>query len=342
MKKSLFIVLSAILILLYGCGQSSEDNSQIVLTTGFEEGVLFYVEDNKCYIPEAKVYIRNLESGYASVYGDEILSHEVGGISVTDKLSSMSLSRLAEIKALGLLAAERNIQLSEKDIDKCSQAAGRYMEALSDADIKDMEVTPELLTTMYQDYALAYNVYNDITKDVNPEISDDEARIITIQRILLKNADEEDTLQTANIIYSKLSEGEGFDTLTDDYNEAEESVYSFGKDSDDFPQEFIDACFELSTDEVSAPIKTEEGISIVKCISSYDRERTDANKARMVEKRKQEAFDNVYSAFVKDLNTNFNKELWNEQHFPDRSPDADANFFDIYDEVFSSPGIPVH
>ncbi len=324
-------------ILLCACGSDPTDNSQIVLTTGFEEGELFYVGDNKCYVPEAKVYIRNLEDGYESVYGEDIMERSVGDTSVSDKLTSMALSRLAEVKALGILASDRDITLSERDIEKCGKAADRYMGSLSDADRKDLEITPELLLSMYEDYALAYNVYNDITKDVNPEISDDEARIITIQRILIPNGDEEQAAQTANIIYAKLSEGEGFDTLTDEYNGSGESKYSFGKDTDDFPPDFVNACFELSTDEVSSPIVTDEGISIVKCLSSYDRERTDANKIRLVNDRKSEAFDKVYSSFVKELQTNFNSELWNGQELSDRKLDSEENFFRIYDDVFGSP-----
>lgn len=272
MKARLTIFLLIVVFLFTGCGKSAENNNKIVLTTGFEEGVLFYIEDSKCYIPEAKVYILNLENGYESVYGNELMAREVGGISVSDKLSSISLSRLAEVKALGLLANERNVQLTEKETARCSQCAERYYDSLSGADIKDMEITPELLTSMYQDYALAYRVYDDITKDINPEISDDEARIITIQRILIKADTEDEAMQTANEIYSKLSEGTGFDTLTDEYDQGEQTTYSFGKDSDMFSRDFIDACFELSTDEISTPLVTEDGVSIVKCLSSYDRE----------------------------------------------------------------------
>ena len=93
-------------------------------------------------------------------------------------------------------------------------------------------------------------------------------------------------MATADSIYSKISEGAGFDSIADDYSDAESTKYSFDKYTDEFSKEFIDACFELSKEEVSAPIITDEGVSIVKCLSSYDRERTDANKARLVEKRR--------------------------------------------------------
>lgn len=339
--RVMITILLTACILLYGCGKDTTDSSQIVLTTGFEDGELFYVGESKCYVPEANVYIRSLQDGYDEIFGDGLMSRTVGGVSVEDKLNSMAFSRLAEVKALGLLARERDVKLTEQDNKKCSQATERYWESLSDADRKDLEITPELLLSMYEDYALACKVYDDITKDVNPEISDDEARIITIQRILLDNTDPDEAMKKADAVYSMISEGSSFDSLIGDYNEAEDSTYSFDKDTDEFSPEFVHACFDLSTGEISSPLITDEGLSIVKCISSYDMERTDANKARMVEKRKREAFDEVYSAFVKDLYTNFNTELWDSQKLSERTLDSSESFFDVYEDVFRGSGIPL-
>ena len=42
----------------------------------------------------------------------------------------------------------------------------------------------QLIESMYRDYALADKVYRQIISDINPEISDDEARTITVQHIL--------------------------------------------------------------------------------------------------------------------------------------------------------------
>ena len=188
---------------------------------------------------------------------------------------------------------------------------------------------------MYLDYALSNQVYEDITGDINPEISDDEARIITIKRILIKSTDQANAMQIADSLRSVAMEGSDFDTLVDEYNEGEESVYSFGKDTSLFPTEFVDACFALSTGDISGVIVTDEGCSVVKCLSSFDMEETDANKERIVKERKNKAFEDIYSAFVKDLITSFNQELWNVSQLNDNPLDSKDNFFLIYDDIFS-------
>ena len=342
MKAKILLILTLIIIsamALCGCGnKDKKDDKQIILTTGFEEGQLFFIGDSKCYVPEARLYIRNLATGYEKLYGNEIMELSIGNETVSDKLTSLALSRLAEVKAMGLLAAGRGIALNEREEDKCSQAADRYMQSLSEGDISDIGIDYDLLLSMYEDYALANKVYQSITGDINPEFSDDEARIITILRIFVKGANETESMQIANSIYAKLDQGVSFEALADDYNEAPQSKYSFDKDSDEFSPEFINACFALSTDEVSSPIVTNEGVSIVKCISSYDMEQTDINKARMVEKRKRDAFNEIYSDFVKDLYSDFNSRLWEEQMLTSRMLDTKENFFEVYDEIFNTPG----
>ena len=333
----LFIIVCALLF--SGCGNKDEkEDRKVIFTTGFEENELFFIEDSKCYLPEAKLYINNTAKGYESVYGDDFMDRSIGGTAVSDKLSSLALSRLAEVKAIGLLAAERGITLDSTETEKCAQAADRYMKSLTEKDVNELGITDDLLLKMYEDYALANKVYADITSGIDPEISDDEARIITIQRILIKNENESEAMQTANSIYAMISDGMSFDSLADDYNEDTQSKYSFGKDTDEFSSEFVNACFELSTDEISAPIVSKEGVSIVKCVSSYDMEQTDAHKVRMVERSRQEAFESVYSAFVKELYTGFNKELWDGQNMTSEELDSDANFFAVYDDVFITIG----
>ncbi|MBR1524603.1 MAG: peptidylprolyl isomerase [Lachnospiraceae bacterium] len=340
MKKGLILLLAVVFVAASaGCGSDSKkDDKHIILTTGFENDELFFIGDSKCYVPEARLYIRNLATGYETLYGDEIMNRMIGGATVSDKLSSLALSRLAEVKVMGLLAADLGITLDDRDTEKCTQAADRYIQSLTDGDIADIGIDYDLLLSMYKDYALADKVYDSVTGDINPEISDDEARIITIQRILIKGDNESEAMQTANTIYAMINEGMSFDSLVDDYNEAPQSKYSFGKDSSDFSPEFIDACFELSTDEISGPVITEEGVSIVKCLSSYDMEQTDINKVRMVEKRKSDAFNDVYSAFVKDLYSDFNSDLWDEQMLTSRKLDTKDNFFEVYDDIFNTPG----
>ena len=52
--------------------------------------------------------------------------------------------------------------------------------------IEAMGATEEIVENLYREYAMADKVYQLIIQDINPEISDDEARKITVQQIFLQ------------------------------------------------------------------------------------------------------------------------------------------------------------
>ncbi|MCR4746536.1 MAG: peptidylprolyl isomerase, partial [Lachnospiraceae bacterium] len=230
---------------------------------------------------------------------------------------------------------------------KVKEAASKYLSGLSEDDISCLGATTELLEQMYSEYALANKVYLDITRNVNPEISDDEARTISVKHILFKTytvsadgstrqfSDEEkkSVYERAEAVLEKIQSGADFDSVAEKYNEDTESGYTFGKGQ--MPESFEEAAFNLGTDEVSGIIETDFGYHIIKCVSTFDREETDNNKERIVLERKKEAFNEVYDEFLQTLHSNLNNELWDSVDFGNEGTTDATGFFDVYNEVFS-------
>ena len=76
-----------------------------------------------------------------------------------------------------------------------------------------------------------------------------------------------------------------------------------------------EVAFALETGEVSTIVESEDGYHIIKCINTFDREQTDANKLEIVEERKHEVFGQEYDAFVEGLNRSINEKLWEQVTF---------------------------
>ena len=74
------------------------------------------------------------------------------------------------------------------------------------------------LKSIYERYAIAQKVYNTLTRGVNEEVSDDEARVIRIQQIYVKSE------ETARVVQQKLRNGSGFDVDVDDWIIIEEDI----------------------------------------------------------------------------------------------------------------------
>lgn len=351
-NKRINIIRGMLLLLMFslfltGCEKKeAEEKTDVILTTAFEDNELFRIEDRNCYVEEAYVYMRSAGSRYQDVFGEEIWKQNFGGKTLEKELKDTTLARLAQIKSMDLLAKEWNISLDETEEGKVKEAAGKFYKALKESGNESL-ISEDLLSVMYGDYALADKIYKEVTRNVNPEISDDEARSITVKQILFKTSsldemgnrreysehDKEDAHKRAESCLEKARDGSDFDSLTEKYNEDSQNMYTFGKGV--MPEPFEKAAFDLGTGEISDVIETEYGYHIIKCVSAFDQEETDNNKERIVTERKKEAFNRVYDEFVPSLHSNLNEELWDSfEYEPYTGEDLNISFFEVYDEVF--------
>lgn len=330
---------------LAGCERARKD-TEIILTTDFAPDEVFRIDSEACYLPEINVYMRTSQSQYEGLFGKEIWGKDIGGQTLESQLKDTILARVAQIKVMKLLAGEYSIELSNEEKDKAKQAAEQYIEGLSEDEKAAMGIDADSVANMYCEYALANKLYEYITKDVNPEISDDEARTIKVKHLLLKTYtldkdgnkqefEQLDKLRTkAKIrkIMEEINGGADFDAMAEKYNQDKETTYSFMKGT--MPESFEEAAFSLETDELSGIVETEYGFHLIKCISTFDQAETDANKLKLIQKQKNEAFNGVYTDFVKTVYSNLNQKLWDSLTFENTSEVKTSNFFDVYEAVF--------
>lgn len=347
---NLIFLTAAAVIALTGCAgktRLSEGTTKIVLTTGFEKDEVFRIEKSSCYKAEIMVYMTNIKNQYENTFGGEIWKASYEGETLEENIKDTVLARAARVKALNLLAKEHGIELDRSEKDKAEEAAKAYYDSLNDSERAAMSVDEEILRRMYEEYALSEKVYKYLIADINPEISDDEARTITVQHILIKtyslNENGErieytkqakaEAERRAREALKRAQSGEEFASLILEYSEDSESSYSFIKGSLDTA--FEEAAFNLGTDEISDIVETVHGYHIIKCISTFDRDETDRNKTEIVEQRRREVFNEEYSGFVEGLTRNINQKLWDQISFIEDKEVTTDSFFAIYSEYFN-------
>lgn len=347
-SNRLFLLVAACLVCLpvAGC-RSGKLPTEVVLTSDFIEGEVFRLEGHPCMKNEIMLYLANSENGYSEVFGEGIWSVRVGEGTLEDSYKDNILARIAQIKTMNLLAEKMDVVLEEDEEAKVKAAAREYFESLSDAEKSYLDVDMETVTRLYREFAVANKLYEAVTCDVNPEISDDEARTITVRTILVKtykldhagnkieySSEEKKSalMRIANAL-QRINEGEAFEVVAADYNEDTGSEYSFGRGV--MPEEFEEAAFNLGVGEVSDIVETEYGYHLIYCVSTFNPEETDANKVKIVEKRKQEAFNEVYDNFVATLTSNLNKPLWDSIHYDPGGIVKTTGFFEVYDKYFT-------
>lgn len=330
---------------LVGCEGINRD-TKIVLTTGFTKDEVFRIETASCYKREVMVYLTNLQNQYEHIYGTEIWQKEQDGITIEQSVKESVLAELAQIKTMNLMAEKYGLSLSDVQQDAINEAAKAYFDSLTAVEKKEMDVTLNTIRQLYREYALADKVYDYMIQDVNPEISDDEARTVTLQQILIKTGtrDAEGNVisyseQQKNYAYAVAAEalrrveaGEDFEVVASKYNEAAESTVSIRKGETEAAYE--ETAFALGNEEISGVIETREGYYILKCISTLNREETDTNKAKIVEERRKEAFSREYDSYVQTLTRHMNEELWQEITLLHDSEITTSDFFEVLAEHY--------
>lgn len=332
---------------LSACGGEG-NGTKVVFTTSFDKDEVFRIGSASCSRAEIMVYLTTTQNQYESVYGPEVWNVALDGMTLEENVKDTVLAKIAQIKTMYLLAQSKEVTLDEKEQEKVEQASEKFYQTLNDREKELMGADLKTIHQLYTEYALADKVYQYIIQDVNPEISDDEARTITVQHILIRTYTTDGAGNRVSLpenqkqaVYAKALEiremavsGENdFVDLASRYSEDSTITYSFGKG--EMEASFEEAAFELETDEISQVIESESGYHIIKCLNTFDREQTDISKQEIVEERRREVFGQEYNEFVDTLVRNLNTTLWEEITLIHDPEVTTTGFFETYAEYFS-------
>lgn len=348
-RKSIAYILLVVVLACagLGCAKNKEtgNNNKTIFASVFGKDEVYKIGEETCKIPEMMIYLTNIQDQYENVYGEEIWKASLQGKTLEENVKETVLAKNAQIKSMYLLAKTKGIELDEKEEDLVQKAAGEYFNGLNPTEKELLNVDKDFVVRLYREYALANKVYHDIISQVNPEISDDEARIVTVQDIYFKTysenaagertdylTDEKQKVhETASQVRALAVDGEhDFAELLREYSDSRQDSVSFGQG--EVEKALEEAAFSMSTDEVSEIIVAEDGYHILKCISTFNREETDANKLKIVEKRRNEAFGAEYDEFVNNLEKKLNEEVWDSITLIRDEKVTTENFFEIYNK----------
>ena len=307
-------------------------NTEIVLNmNSVGRNHVFSINGNKCTKEEARLYLCNYQNIYGSAYGLNLWDYDYSkieeGASLEDYVKDVTLSELANIMCMEQLAKQQELTLTEEELQKVNAAADEYYKSLSRKEISYIGLDKNELKSFYEKYALAQKLYNSLTQGINEEVSDDEARVIRIQQIYVKSE------ETATQVQQKLANGEKFDSLASNYNEA--GVIERNLARGEYPEVVDNVVFHLDNGEESDMITTEQGYYFIKCLNKFDEELTEANKENIIVKRRKEQFDDKYIEFVETSQFELNESVWDDIKVDTSGDIKTSSFFEVYEKYFT-------
>lgn len=302
------------------------------LLTGCKSGVpsVSEVKEYKAYSrEEAMILVATEKNRYEEVYTDQIWKVTFGEHDVTFEqfLLGQVKTFLEDMKTMNLLAEEKGVKLTSAEQDQVRQLAEAYYKGLTPEDIDYMKITEEHVLHMYEEYCLANKLVNELTKDVDLEVSDNEAKMIDIEQIRLS---DETAAQT---VYEKVTaEGADFMAIAKANSLDTEISRQLGKG--DSQQSFEDAAFALTEGQISSVLSSDGSYYIIRCVSSYNAAATQEHKKKLSSDRKNQAFRQIYDQFHGSNQITFSDEIWGNITFSGNDKTTTTNFFELYKEYF--------
>jgi foldase protein PrsA len=314
-KRKVLLAVAVVLTLLSGC------KSEIPIVNEIKE--------TKAYtLAQSNMILSSERNQYQQIY-----TYQIWGTSLPDGqtfetyMIAQVKEFLEEMKMMNLLAENKGITLTSPEKEEVNNATDAYFDSLSEAEVSYLGVTREDVHTMYHDYYMSNKVVKELTKNMDLEISDSEAKVIQVQQIVMS-----DRAAAEKVRIKAQDKGADFPVIARGFSENEVIDRKIGRG--EHPGACEDAAFSLVAGQVSKVIEEDGKYYIFKCVNDYDEEATQDRKAGLYLKRKREVFGQIYNQFKKENPVTFSGEIWKDVKFSKEDTTIQADFFKIYRNNF--------
>ncbi len=328
-RTAIILMLALCLSLFGGCKTTIEYVSRTITTsTALTEDQLFRIGKDVFNVDEAKVFLLSEKSRMAGVYGDQIFGVLSGGQTIGAYMKEDLKNFLTKMMILNQMAADKGLVLNQTEEDRILAAATEFYNGLTTEDKQYLNATQESVELAFRHYYWMQKMINSVAEGMNLEISDDEARVIQVQQIVVSS------IEKAEQVMSKIQDGSEFANLSAVYNES--PVFDRTLTRNDIDDTYENAVFSLSNGEYSTIFSSGDQFYIVKVINNYIVDQTMANKTTIANQMVTEQMNAEYSHYLETLEpTLFNDDAWGALTFEDGYLLGGSSFYTVYSHVFS-------
>lgn len=331
MKKTGSRLTAAVLAVMLALGSTGCQigGDKVTISRSMSENEVFSIGGSVCRLSVMKLLLLNNMNQHGESYGIDLLQNE--DLKVQKKfeqyIKQITMDELTQVYAMAELAEEQEIALTEEQKELVQWAGEDCFRSLGEAQQQALGITQEELQEVYEKYALADQVCEVLTADVNEEVSDDEARVLELRQIYTT---DEECIQKAK---EELLAEQDFSTVAANYNEADE--ISLTVQRGDLPDAAETAAFSMEDGEISDVVQAGDGYYIFCCDNKYDEEQTQLHKQDIIEQRRYDAVHSVYDPYVKEMHSKLNKSAWDAISIRELEDYAFADFQSIYEKYMS-------
>ncbi len=308
---------------------SLEENQKKSQTPAADESILMSVGMETVSKEEAEAYLFFLKHQYEGEMGTSIWKYKVEGQTLEAYAREQIQSLLTQVKITKQVADKEGISLTEDELDEARNSAQDYLELISEEEKEEVQsyLSEELLTQIFAENILANKVFEITTNDVDTNISDEEARQVTIQYLMVMThgtdrngvkvdmTDEEkkEARNKTNKLLKEAKETSNFFTFAESNTDAQEVQISFSMA--DAPESLKKISFQLQSGQTSAVVAGQNGYYIVYCVNDNDEDATAEKKEELIQERQRDSFEQKFTKWSADYEIVVSTTLWNKLKF---------------------------
>ena len=319
---SLILTLFLILALAAGCGPGSSGTQ-----TSDGDKTLFTYDGTEVSFKEAWIYTKMVasqqEQMYSMYFGNNGMDWNMvideKGTTMEDSAKESAVNQMKRIIVLVNKASEYKCSLTDDDKKACEKYAKAYAkDQTGKAVMEECGAGEEDILKIYEDNMLAHKVQEAMVKDVDTKVSDDEARVTKVKRVLfetvsydeetgeekeLSGKKKEKMKERAEKALKAIKKGDKkIDKVAEDNNYQDQMEESYSKGESDEGKKFEKAIAKLKDGDVLDKVmETEHGYVIAQLVAKTDKEATAEKKEEIIAQRQQDAFNAKYDEWVKEL-----------------------------------------
>ena len=332
--RRLSIIAAMILVITFMCGCT-----RIKFTTGLSKDE--FAECGKVIISTdiSDLLFAEQKYSYENLFNNGVWTEQIGNVTVEEYVIDNVKNIVSNLICLNLMAEKLQISLTDEEKRKINEAAEKYSGYSGNT-------SKETVKDIYNLILTAEKVFYAMTDEVDTEVSNDEARIISVQYFFIstmeKNEDgiisevsEFEKNRAAKLIseiHKELTEGSDMVSIAVDKSSDSVHTMEFGRGQ--YNKKFEDAAFELEMGEISDVVETEYGYYVIKCINDNIESNIEKRKEEIIFDRRKEIFIKEYDEFIKKKDVMFNKKYLKKKDIKNIKS-GNGKLFEIYNELLA-------
>lgn len=321
MQKNKIIALMMVAMLAFtmlaGCGSGG--------LGGASGEAVFKIGKEKCSMTEAKILLVNYQNQYRDVYGVDLWKATDGeNQELEDYIKDLAISQLAEIYLMAHIGEDQEMELTDDELANVEAAAAAYYSSLNETEKSYFGASEKDIEALYERYAMARKVFSTLTESVSSEVSDDDARVMSVMQIYTQDATK------ANAAYNKIQNGTDFSAVASTYDQSGAINTTVNRAS--VPAEAEDQLFALSNGEYTSVIETADGYYIYYCVNNYEQELTEKNKEKVLAERMEAAVSTTYDTYAASTDSKIYANTWDAVSINTDEALTTMSFFDVFEE----------